>query len=703
MAPRHGDGAGAPYPDGRGAAAREERAPHLGVGYPDAMRERSSVPAEALATVAPAVAAAPPAAAAESGVPAAGPVGPRWRGDLLQRGALALSVLGLAGGTAAWAAGAPAAAHLVWGLTTAAALVPLALAVVRDLVHGRLGVDLVALLSMGGALLVGEHLAGAVVALMLAGGNALEGLAAGRARRELSALVSRAPRVVHRHGPRGLESPPLSAVVPGDRLLVRTGEVVPVDGVVAPSAATADAASPAAAAVLDESALTGEALPVVRGAQERVRSGVVNAGPAFDLVATATAAESTYSAIVRLVEEAQAAKAPLVRLADRWALGFLAVTVATAALAWGISGDPVRAVAVLVVATPCPLILAAPVALLSGVSRAAKIGVLVKGGGALEALARARLLAIDKTGTVTGGAPELVEVASLGATPADEVLRLAASLDSASVHVLATAILEAARARGLAVELPADAREELGAGIAGRVGTRRVRLGRGSWVLAGDEEPEAARRLRLRAHHEGLAAVFVAVDGELAGVLLLEDRVRPEAARTLAALRERGIARVVLLTGDHPEVSRLVGDALGADVVLADRSPEEKVAAVRELVAEGVTVMVGDGINDAPALAAADVGVALGARGASASSQAADVVLMHDRIDLLVTGVDIARRARGIALQSIAAGMALSLVGMAAAAAGLLPPIAGALLQEAIDVAVILNALRALGGGRRAA
>jgi heavy metal translocating P-type ATPase len=635
------------------------------------------------------------------GAPMAAP--PRRRGVLLQRAVLVLSVVGLATGGVAWFGGEPGVAHVVWGLTTALSLAPLLVAVARELLSGRLGVDLIALLSMGGALLVGEHLAGAVVALMLAGGNVLEGLAEGRARRELSALVSRSPRVVHRYEDGELTAPPLTAVRPGDRLLVRSGEVVPVDGVVGwpPGTVAGQDPSVAGVAVLDESALTGEATPVVRGVQERVRSGVVNAGPAFHLVATATSAESTYAAIVRLVESAQATKAPLVRLADRWALVFLVVTVVAAALAWWLSGDPVRAVAVLVVATPCPLILAAPVAVISGISRAAKRGVLVKGGGALEVLARGRFLALDKTGTVTGGAPVLADVVPLGELPADEVLRLAASLDIASAHVLAAAIVRAAQARELALELPHETGEALGEGIAGRVGARRVAVGQAAWVLGGQPVPDEARRLRRRAFLEGLSAVFVAVDGTLAGVLLLEDPIRPDAPRTIRALRRVGFERVVLLTGDHPEVADVVGAALGVDAVLAERSPEEKVAAVRALAAEGVTVMVGDGINDAPALAAAHVGIALGARGASASSEAADVVLVPDRLDRLVEAVRIARRSRRIALESIVAGMALSMLGMVAAGVGLLPPVAGALVQEGIDIAVIANALRALGAGRR--
>jgi heavy metal translocating P-type ATPase len=601
-----------------------------------------------------------------------------------------LVLAGIAAGAAAHFAGAERVADVVWGLATAAVLVPLGLAIAGSLRRGELGVDLIALLAMGGSLLLGEYLAGAIIALMLSGGEALEGMAGARARRELSALVQRAPRVVHRYEAGGLTSPPLDEVRPGDLLLVKPGEIVPVDGLVA-----------GGTAVLDESALTGESMPVERPEGDRVRSGVVNAGGPFDLRAATSAAESTYAGIVRLVEQVEVAKAPFVRMADRYAMVFLPVTLAVAGGAWLLSGDPVRALAVLVVATPCPLILAAPIALIAGVSRAARRGVIVKGGRALEALADARVLLLDKTGTITTGVPVISEVAILGDLAADEVLRLAASLDQVSPHVLASSLVRGARERRLALALPEEVVERHGQGVRGVVEGRRVALGRYDWVAGGAPPSEAVRRLRRRTALDGTSTVFVAVDGAPAGAILLHDPVRPDSPATLRALRRNGIARVVLLTGDHPEVAEVVGIGIGADEVLAERSPEEKVAAVQAEKARGTTLMVGDGINDAPALAAADVGVAMGARGATASSEAADVVLTADRLEPLAEALAVARRARGIALQSVLAGMGLSLGGMLLAAAGLLPPIAGALAQEGIDLAVIANALRALGGGRR--
>jgi heavy metal translocating P-type ATPase len=602
-----------------------------------------------------------------------------------------LTLGGLVAGGAAWLAGAGGAARAAWALTTAAMLVPLALGVTKRLLRREVGVDLIALLAMAGALAIGEYLAGAVVALMLAGGQALEAFAGARARGELSALLGRVPRTAHRYQDGGLVSLPVAEVAAGDRLLVKPGEIVPVDGVMAGTGAVA---------VLDESALTGESRPVERLEGDAVKSGTVNAGGPFDLRAVATAAASTYAAIVRLVEEAQASKAPFVRLADRYALVFLPLTLLIAAAAWVAGGSPLRALAVLVVATPCPLILAAPVALIAGVSACARRGIIVKGGGALEALAVGQVLLLDKTGTLTTGVPELAAIESFGGPSAEEVLRLAASLDQVSPHVFAAALVRGARERGLPLAFPAAVEERLGAGIRGTVEGRQVALGRLDWVAAGQAVPPPAREVRRRAARDGASNVFVAVDGAVAGALILHDPIRADAPATLRALRRQGIRRVVMVTGDAAEVAGTVAAAIGADRLLAECTPEQKVAAVRAERAGGPTIMVGDGVNDAPALAAADLGVAMGARGATASSEAADVVITVDRLDRVAEALAIARRARRIALESVLAGMGLSLAAMLVAAAGYLPPVAGALLQEAIDVAVILNALRALAGGR---
>jgi heavy metal translocating P-type ATPase len=352
-----------------------------------------------------------------------------------------------------------------------------------------------------------------------------------------------------------------------------------------------------------------------------------------------------------------------------------------------------------VVATPCPLILAAPVAFVAGISRAAHRGIIVKGGVALEALARAGTLLLDKTGTLTTGIPAVTRVATFAGIPEDELLRLAASLDQVSPHVLAAAIVAEAQRRRLALSFPSDVQEIPGIGIEGRIDGRRVALGKPEWIAAGPL-PAPAAALRREVRDQALSNVFVGIDGALAGAFVLEDRLRADSAGTLRTLRRLGVSRIVMVTGDHWDVGRKVGRELGIDAVWAECTPTEKVAAVQREKKNATTAMVGDGINDAPALAAADVGIAMGARGATASSQAADVVLMLDRLDRLAEALSIAKRARSIALQSVLAGMGLSGAAMLVAAAGYLPPLAGALFQEAIDVAVILNALRALGPGR---
>jgi len=592
---------------------------------------------------------------------------------LLAGGALHLAGAGGAGDAAWIATGACGAAYALWAMAD-------------SLRRRRLGVDVIALLAVCGALAVGEYLAAAVISLMLTSGRALEAWAAGRARRDLHALLERVPRSARRYRPGGLETVQLDAVAPGDRLLVASGDLIPVDGVVA-----------AGPAVLDEAALTGEPLPVERSVGEQIRSGTVNAGAPFDLLTTASAADSTYAGIVRLVSEAEQSQAPFVRLADRYALWFLLVTLAAAGGAWAVAGAE-RAVAVLVVATPCPLILAAPVALVAGLSIAARRGVVVKGGGVLERLAECTTLLLDKTGTLTTGRPALAGIVVAGALPADEVLRLAASLDQASRHVLASAVVRAAAQRDCQLVLPEQVEEIPGQGIRGVVGGRRVAVGKAAWAgVTG--APPWAKTARRQARLDGALTVFVAVDDQPAGVLVLDDPVRPDAGRTIRALRRGGIRRIVMVTGDRAEVARSVGAVIGVDEVLAERTPAEKLDAVRIERRQAPTIMVGDGINDAPALALADVGVAMGARGATASSQAADAVLTVDRLDRLGEVTALARRTRRIALQSVLAGMAMSLAAMGAAAAGLLPAVWGALLQEAIDVAVILNALRALRPG----
>jgi heavy metal translocating P-type ATPase len=601
---------------------------------------------------------------------------------------VSIAVAGLSAGILAALTGRSDLADLCWTLATAPVVAGLAVSIVRDFLSGRFGVDAIALVSMSAALVLGQPLAGAVVALMYSGGNVLEEIAVARAEHDLRSLVDRAPREAHRRVEGRIEEVPIGAIAVGDQLLVHAGEVVPVDGVVTSSAAT-----------IDESALTGEPIPVVKAGGAAILSGSLNAGETFDMTVTSVAGESTYAGIVRLVTAAQTAKAPFVRLADRYALIFLPVTLALAFIAWLISGDLLRSLSVLVAATPCPLILAAPVAFIAGVARAARRGILVKGGGPLEALARAHTVLFDKTGTLTVGGARLLSVEVAPGESADEVLMLGASLEQASHHVIADAIVQAGTERGLNLKVPEQVRESMGSGLHGMIEGRHVAAGSRDMIFTGGHVTEWASRAIRRASWRSALIVFVAVEGRPIGALLLADELRSDTPRAIRLLREAGVARIVMVTGDRAAAAQAIGAALDLDAVLADRVPSDKVDAVRSEQRLHPTIMVGDGINDAPALASADVGVALGARGASASSEAADVVILADRLDRVGEAIMIAQRARRIAIESIVAGMGLSTLAMLAATFGWLLPVPAAIVQELIDVAVILNALRALSPG----
>ena len=600
--------------------------------------------------------------------------------DRLKVALLFIALGGLLGGLALYAMGRDQGAQTLWFAGVVPVLAALVVEILRSLAKGEVGLDIVAALSMSAALVFGETLAAAVVAVMYSGGTFLESYAEGRARREMRDLLARVPRSATRYQDGTLAEVTLDQIAPGDRLLIRQGDVVPVDGRILSEGA-----------FVDTSALTGEPLPLRLSRGSDAMSGSTNAGDAFDLEATRPAKDSTYAGIVRLVEAAQASKAPMSRLADRWSLGFLAVTVAIALAAWWVTGDPIRAVAVLVVATPCPLILAVPVALVAGLSRAARFGVLVKGAKPLEAMARIDTLILDKTGTLTDGRPQITRIAPTGDMTEAELLRLAAALDQASKHPVAQAIVAAAAARGLSLPLPDAVREVPGDGVIGRIEGRDVVVGGHAFVAShahdGQDMPILA---------EGAVMVAVAVDGRMAGHLVMSDALREDAAGMLQALRAQGIRRILLATGDRAEVAKAITAGLSLDEVHAGLTPEGKVQLVQREHDAAPVMMVGDGVNDAPALALADVGVAMGARGAAASAEAADVVLLVDRLDRIGPGIEIARRARRIALESVVVGIGLSVLGMVAAAFGYLTPVQGALLQEAIDVAVILNALRAL-------
>jgi heavy metal translocating P-type ATPase len=611
--------------------------------------------------------------------------------QLRDRGLPVIALGSIVAGGALWFLGQEKWADIAWAAGAVVVLVPLVLSTARSLLRRDVGVDAIALVAIVWALALGQFLAAAIVALMMSGGAALEAWAAGRARRELRLLVERAPRIAHRYVDGTVEEVTVDELRPGDTVSVRAGEIVPADGAVA-----------AGEAVLDESALTGEAFPVTISRHGHVRSGTANAGETFDLRVTSTAAESAYAAIVRLVRAAETDRARFTRLADRYAAYFLPFSLTLAGIAWLASGDSTQGLAVMVVATPCPLILAAPIAFVAGLSRAARAGIIVKGAGALERLGGAKTVLLDKTGTLTLGQPELERIIPLGDLVADEALRLAASLDQMSAHVLAESLVVGAAARGIELALPTRVSEEPGRGILGDVGGHRVAVGSSAWLEANGYD---RARDHARAHdagdEAGRAKILVGVDGMLAAIIVMGDRLRPGADTLAQELHEAGIAHVALVTGDRPEVADEVAHKAGIEHVHAEQTPEGKLSVVRAMQGRpGLqnVVMVGDGINDAPALALADVGIAMAGKGATISSETADVVITVDNADRIALSILIGRRSLRIARQSVIYGLSLSVAAMFVAAFGYLPPVWGALFQEAIDVAVILNALRALHG-----
>ena len=563
-------------------------------------------------------------------------------------------------------------------------LAALLVAIIQSLLRKEFGLDIIAALSMIGALLAGEMLAGVVVALMYSGGMLLEHYAQGQAQREMSALLNRIARSAAVYTNNGLVDTSIENIKPGDRVLVRAGDVVPTDGRIW-----------SGPAMLDESSLTGEAMPVQRIKGAEVASGVTNSGEPFDVVVTKLAAESTYAGIVRLVDAARMSKAPMARLADRYALWFLAVTLLLAGSSWYFTGDPKRALAVLVVATPCPLILAVPVAIVAGMSRAAKRGLLFKSARVLEILPQIKTLLIDKTGTLTDGHPRITKIELRAGIVEEKFLIAAASLAQASQHVISQALVADAKLRGLVLLVPTKVLDAAGDGLSGFVGKAKLTIGRPSFVTAHTGEKKHMETPAVA----GTTVLAVAMNGKSAGRVIFADQLRDDASETLKALRAGGIAKIVLLTGDQKSIAENIGDELGVDIVIAEATPAAKVLAVKAEAHLGPTMMVGDGINDAPALAAADIGVAMGARGAAAAAEAADIVLLVDHIDRIVEAMTIAKRTRAIALQSVVVGLSLSSTGMIAAALGYLPPLEGAIFQEVIDIAVILNALRALPPG----
>lgn len=592
-------------------------------------------------------------------------------------------VVGVVGLALNWT---PASAVVPWLLSLYALAIAAreAVSMIRRLLRREFGLDVLAVTAIIATVLVGEFWASIVIVLMLTGGEALEDFAAGRAQRELTALLSRVPQVAHIFAESGeIIDVPVTSVTVGERLVVRPSEIVPVDAVLV-SASTA----------VDESSLTGESMPVEKVVGDLLLSGSVNGPEAVTVTAAARASESQYQRIVQLVSEAASSKPPLVRLADRYAAPFTFVSVGLAAIAWWVSGDPTRFAEVLVVATPCPLLIAAPVAFMAGMSSASTHGVVVKNAGTLEVLARAKTVVFDKTGTLTSGTPEVVAIRPEGGRSEEALLTLVAAAEQYSSHVLAASLVAEAQKRGYTLPTVADAREVATHGVQARIGSEVVTVGKPAFVA---EHATELARLELSS---GEAAVYVAVDDHYAGAIVLRDAVRAEAPQMLHDLRELGIQKTLMVTGDIEQTAQKVADELQLTEVHAECLPQDKVRIVHSITPRPV-VMVGDGVNDAPVLAAANAGIAMGAKGSTAASESADIVILVDDLYRVVDAISVSKRTVFIALQSIWIGIAISIGLMLVAMTGALPAIVGAGLQEVVDLVTILNALRALSLGRR--
>ncbi|MEZ4412119.1 MAG: heavy metal translocating P-type ATPase [Gemmatimonadales bacterium] len=574
--------------------------------------------------------------------------------------------------------------HSLWMAGLLVTGVPVAWKTLRGLLRGRAAADIVATLAIVTAIPLGEPLAGLVVVLMQTGGEALERFAEGRASAAVRELEAAAPHEAHRLlGDGTVEDIAADAVAIDDLLLVRPGEMVPCDAVVTVGASH-----------VDVSRLTGEPVPVSAGPGTRLPSGSVNGESPLTLRAEALASQSLYARIVELVRSAQAEKAPLQRLADRYAIWFTPLTLAVCLVAYLISFDPVRVLAVLVVATPCPLILATPVAIIGGLNRAARQQIVIRNGGALEQLGGVSVAMFDKTGTLTVGRPALARIVAVSPFTESTLLALAGAVEHGSGHLLARSVVDGARTRGVGLPAASEIREAPGEGVAGRVEGRMVVVGAREYVrrLA----PAAVEALNAADGDRAALRAYVAVDGAAAGFLEFADALRPEAAALLRRLSGLGITRIALLSGDRKENVEALSAKLGFTEAHADLLPHDKVALVESAMAGGQkVVMVGDGTNDAPALSTATVGIALASHGGGITAEAADIVILADDLGRVADAIETSRWTMRIARQSIWAGLGLSGAAMVVAAAGYIPPIAGAVLQEVIDIAVILNALRA--------
>ena len=578
--------------------------------------------------------------------------------------------------------------HAVWMAGLVVIATPMLWRTLRGMMKGKFAADLVAALAVIGSIAMNQPIVGLVIVLMQTGGEALEKLAEGRATDALSALESAAPKTVHRIRGESIEEVDVDQVSVGDSVLVRPGEMVPCDGSVISGSSH-----------LDTAGITGEPLPRKVEPEGSVMSGSLNQESPLVVRVAAVASESQYGRIVALVREAQSSKAPLQRVADRYAVLFTPFTLAMCAAAFIVSHDWERVLAVLAIATPCPLILAAPVAILGGFNRAARRQILVRNGGALEALGAVTAIVFDKTGTLTIGRPEVSKVVATGSRSSLEVLRVASGVEQGSGHLLARMLILDAESKGLRVPVAMSVVETAGRGVEGDVESLHVTVGARSFVDERNPEASAAIDSADEAVSENAATAlraYVAIDGVMAGFVEYADKLRPRIRELVERLRDAGVLRVVLLSGDRGPNVAAIAASVGITEFRGDMLPENKVEVVKELMDDGEAVaMIGDGTNDAPALGAATVGIAIASHGRGIATEAADVILLADDPSRIIDAIEISRRTMRIARQSIWAGLGISAAGMTAALLGHVSPVAGAGIQELVDLAVILNALRA--------
>lgn len=575
-------------------------------------------------------------------------------------------------------------AHVFLATASLASALPLAKGMVDDLRDGKYGIDILALTAIISGVLLHEYWAAVIIVLMLTGGEALEDYAENRAKKELTALMDNAPKKAHLLK-NGKESDVTVAKINiGDMLLVKTGEIVPVDGIITEGRSS-----------FDESSLTGESLPIDKKPGDTVMSGSVNQQSAITIKATATAKDSQYEQIIKLVQNAASTESPFVRLTDRYAVPFTLLSFAIAGGVWAYSGDANRFLQVIVVATPCPLLLAAPIALISGMSRSAKHGIIIKNGSSLEKLANVKTIGFDKTGTLTYGAPKVENITVFKPFKKDEVLQIAASVEKNSSHILAKSVVEYAERKKLQTLKTAKVHEELGMGLTASVKGRSVLIGKKDFLVSSGIDISGSANNTL-----ANTASYISIDGQLAGVITFTDEIRKETKNMLAALKKLGIKHTLMVSGDNRKVANTVAKKLGISQVIAEALPGDKVRAVEE-VKDKPIAFVGDGVNDAPVLTASDVGIALGAKGSTAASQSADVVIMLDDINKVAEGVSIAKRTFSIARQAILIGIGMSIILQIIFATGRFKAVYGAFLQEVVDVVVILIALRAHGSFKK--